>query len=219
MTHLLCLAAALLLSACVGESGVYIASSHSLDKDCKCNSSEQQSSGLIDLSLANTYNVCLRLKNDLAGDDEDTVGSQRNYYQLRSLIIETRVDGDTVAEEELDIAGGCPPNGELLLTGAGILGPKSLEALNSMASQDFQSAVVRVKVKGKLLSGGYIVTTPYSFPIDFMTSGSTATTSCDDGFTLTSNAEESGADLCPLEGQNNVVYYCKEDEDKDEGTN
>ncbi len=218
ITHCLCLVVALFLSACVGESGVYIASSHGYDKNCKCSSSEQLGGGLLDVSLASQYEVCLLLKNELSGDDGDTVGSQRNHYQLRSLIVETRIDGETVAEEELEAAGGCPPNGELLM-GTNILGPKSMEALNSKASTDIQSAVVRVKVKGKLLSGGYIITTPYSFPISFLASGATPVTECDDGYTLTSTVEESGADLCSLlEGQEGIQNFCKEDEDKDEGT-
>ena len=214
MTSLLCLVAALFLSACVGESGIYIASSHGYNKDCKCSSSEQKGGGLLDLSLATGYDTCLLLKNDLSGDDGDTVGSQRNHYQLRSLIIETRVDGETVAEEELDAAGGCPPNGELLM-GVGLLGPKSMEALNSKASAEIQSAVVRVKVKGKLLSGGYIITTPYTFPISFMASGASPVTECGEGEKLTSTVEESGADICPaLEGQDGVQNFCIEDEEQ-----
>ena len=64
ITHCLCLVVALFLSACVGESGVYIASSHGYDKNCKCSSSEQLGGGLLDVSLASQYEVCLLLKNE-----------------------------------------------------------------------------------------------------------------------------------------------------------
>lgn len=200
----------LCLSACVGDAGIYIASSHPLDEECAIDTSVIQATGTLDVSaqenlLAPDYRLGFLLRNDLDGDDIDTAGAQRNHFYLRKIILTMSV-GNTEISEEMDVSGACTPGGGELVGGFNILSPKAFQRMLQQAGPTLQSAVVSVKFKGKLLSGASYTTTAYDFPINFYASGIPPITSCGDGEILQVQSNSECLAL-PL-GQDGTTTVC-----------
>lgn len=200
----------LCLSACVGDAGIYIVSSHPLDEECASDTSVIQVTGTLDVSAqedltAPVYRLGLLLRNDLDGSATDTLGAQRNHFYLRKIILKTSV-GNAEISEEMDASGACAAGGGELTGGFNILSPKAYQKMLQLAGTAFQSAVVSVKFEGKLLSGASYTTTAYEFPINFYASGMLPLSTCGEGEVLQVQSS-SECPTIPL-GQDGTTAEC-----------
>lgn len=209
----------LLLCACVGDAGIYIAASHPLNEDCMSDTSMIRTTGVLDVSAqedmpAPTYLLGLSLRNDLDGDDSDTVGAQRNLFYLKKISLKTSV-GNAEISEEMDASGACTPGGGELIGSFNILSPKAYQKMLQLAGPELQSAVVSVKFEGKLLSGASYTTNAYDFPINFYASGMAPISACGEGEVL---KVQSGSE-CPAVplGQDGTTAACVPASEAEEG--
>lgn len=208
---------ALFLTACAGDTSLYIASSHPVtESSCLPNTSIISGGGILDTSLQQeafgTYILGLQIQNEMDNSDTSTSPSSRNHFYLRHLLIEANVDGEVI-EEVLDVSGACAPGGTLLLS-TSIIGTDTFKAMNAAASTDeLKTADIKIKAKGKLAGGQWVVSPGYHFPISFYSSGGSPSVDVCEGNITTISGSEC---LSVPEGQDGTMRSCETPEDNPE---